>query len=243
MNLSRAFPLHVAFSMFASCLQAPGQHYMVHHVCTSRSRLLSCTRLALPPQLCTATTYFPSALTSQTSRVLGLSAYCTERCPRTASLPSKWTCASTAQLRHSKYPGFQPSGTVATSSHSSPLICRALHRDNHQSNSQADPASASSFLKMLFTIAAGTLVLVGFVLALLPSYLSTSSGTRAACKAVSNVLPGHVEIARISTGWLQPTAVEGLIIYEREPGSSRRLVEVEKITTAGGSRVYRLHPS
>jgi hypothetical protein len=51
------------------------------------------------------------------------------------------------------------------------------------------------------------------------------------------MLPGDVQIQRISLGWTQPVALYGLTVFEGEAGSSRQLIGLQRFSSAGGWEV------
>lgn len=86
-----------------------------------------------------------------------------------------------------------------------------------------------SRVKLLLRIL-GTIVLL---VAAAPYLISSRFGTAVAAAGASRVLPGDVLIQRISLGWTQPLAVHGLSVYEGAAGSSRQLLGLQRISSAG----------
>lgn len=74
---------------------------------------------------------------------------------------------------------------------------------------------------------------VALLVAAFPYLLSSRLGTSLAAAAASRVLPGDVQIQRLSLGWAQPLAVHGLAIYEGPAGASRQLVGLQRFSSAG----------
>lgn len=82
---------------------------------------------------------------------------------------------------------------------------------------------------------AGTLVLL---VAVSPYLLSSRLGTAIAAAGASRVLPGDVQIQRISLGWTQPLAVHGLSVFEGAAGSSRQLLGLQRLSSAGAPGMH-----
>lgn len=86
-----------------------------------------------------------------------------------------------------------------------------------------------SRLLLLLRVSATLVLLV----AAAPYLISSRLGTAVAAAGASRVLPGDVQIQRISLGWTQPLAVEGLSVFEGAAGSSRQLLGLQRLSSAG----------
>lgn len=94
--------------------------------------------------------------------------------------------------------------------------------------------------KRFVTTTARTLIAALLLVAAAPYVLSSTWGTSAACSIASRVLPGDVHVQRIHLGWSQPLALEGLTLHEGAAGSSRQLLSVERMSTAGGTALQEV---
>jgi hypothetical protein len=54
------------------------------------------------------------------------------------------------------------------------------------------------------------------------------------------MLPGDVQVQRLGLGWSQPLSLEGLLLHEGAAGSSRQLLTVERMSTAGALACSRV---
>lgn len=105
------------------------------------------------------------------------------------------------------------------------------------SNAKQWTGPMRSLLAQLTLLArmAGTLVLL---VAVAPYLLSSRLGTAIAASGASRMLPGDVQIQRISLGWTQPLAVHGLSVFEGAAGSSRQLLGLQRLSTAGAPGMH-----
>jgi hypothetical protein len=84
-------------------------------------------------------------------------------------------------------------------------------------------------LVLLLRVSATLVLLV----AAMPYLISSRLGTAVVAAGASRVLPGDVQIQRVSLGWTQPLAVEGLSVFEGAAGSSRQLLGLQRLSSAG----------
>eukprot|EP00775_Hariotina_reticulata_P001608 gene1608-1948_t len=66
----------------------------------------------------------------------------------------------------------------------------------------------------------------------MPYIISTKWGTAATAKVASKLLPGQVILQQLCLGWTQPVVVQGISVYEQQDTSSRKLITLEKLTSA-----------
>lgn len=131
-------------------------------------------------------------------------------------------------------------------------LWRTLVRAGSSSSEDADPEPQKqsgnsktkqrtgplwSLLAQLTLLArmAATLVLL---VAAAPYLLSSRLGTSIAAAGASRMLPGDVQIQRISLGWTQPLAVHGLSVFEGAAGSSRQLLGLQRLSSAGAPGIH-----
>lgn len=113
--------------------------------------------------------------------------------------------------------------------------------DSGSSSSKPRRTSLLQATKQLITKAARTLLAVLLLVAAAPYILSSRWGTSAACRIASRALPGDIHVQRVQLGWAQPLAVEGLVMHEGAAGSSRQLLSLERMSTAGAQLSMRQH--
>lgn len=113
---------------------------------------------------------------------------------------------------------------LASSSSSSPDPVHAPHKSAFD--------SAKRLLRVI-RAAMQALVAAALLVAVSPYLLSTKWGTSTASSVASRVFQGDVKVERISLGWAQPIAVEGVTVHEGTAGSSRRLFSLERLSSAG----------
>jgi hypothetical protein len=113
---------------------------------------------------------------------------------------------------------------------------------SESSSSSPKPATPTVLqaARQLITTAARTLLALLLLIAAAPYVLSSKWGTNAACRIASRALPGDVHVQRVRLGWSQPLALEGLVMHEGAAGSSRQLLSVERMSTAGAAVEHSL---
>lgn len=74
--------------------------------------------------------------------------------------------------------------------------------------------------------------ILGLFLAALPTFLSTSLGLGAATMGVNIIMPGIVEVQRLSAGWNRPVHIEGILVKD----GIKKAIPVLKIDRLSTSR-------
>jgi hypothetical protein len=105
--------------------------------------------------------------------------------------------------------------------------------EGSSNSSKHSPTSVLQAARQLISTAAHTLIAALLLVAVAPYIISSRWGTSAACSVASRMLPGDVRVQRLRLGWSQPLSLEGLSLHEGAAGSSRQLLTVERMSTAG----------
>jgi hypothetical protein len=111
--------------------------------------------------------------------------------------------------------------------------------DSGSSSSKPRTTSVLQAARQLITAAARTVLALLLLIAAAPYILSSRWGTSAACSIASRALPGDIHVQRVKLGWSQPLTLEGLVVHEGAAGSSRQLLSMERMSTAGATKLVR----